>query len=621
LTRSAVAVFLLLVGATFGAFFVAQRLKGATPVVELHGGAQRPFSPNGDGIRDVKHFSIAVRKADRLTVDVLDTRGNDVRRLADDLVVTPSRPGRVSWDGRTDDGGKAPDGFYEVRVSMHRSGRSVIVPKTLRIDTRPPKPYVRAVQPGRIVGPGTSDILVNVARVSRHTPTDIAVWRTDTPQSRRVATGQIPPGLHRWRWDGKVAGLPAPSGTYLFQVAVTDQAGNLGRVPARVQPGGRAIPGVPGLTIRSLAAQPPVGPVTAGDQVTVGVDSRHRPYNWSVRRLGRARPVAKGKARQPGLLTFKAPAGPSGLYLLQIASAGHTIRVPILVQATTKAKLLVVLPMLTWLGRAPVDDGSDGLPDTLDAGGPVRWPRVLPGLPAGLRDEIAPLLVFLDRSHVSYDLTSDLALMVGDGPRATDRPGVLLAGAERWVTPAFARRLRRYVSDGGRLASIATDSLRRGVTVVSHDGGTDGTFARPTQPVDRDPFSTRLRNLRKLPAGTELRPIAGSADAPLLSFWDGTLGGFGAAEESEPPAAGDGVKLLAAVGVEPVADPNAASDALPPPPRPALTQVQLGKGWEIRIGLPGWTQKLGQDPDVDQLTRNAVDLLTGGKPKPRSLTR
>jgi hypothetical protein len=198
---------------------------------------------------------------------------------------------------------------------------------------------------------------------------------------------------------------------------------------------------------------------------------------------------------------------------------------------------------------------------------------------------------------------------------------VILAGGERWVTPPFARRLRRYVSDGGRLASIGTDSLRRGVTVTARNGGTDGRFARPTQPVDRDPFGARLRKLRELPAGTELRPIAGSADTPLLSFWDGTLAGFAAAEESEPPAPADGVKLLAAVGVEPVADPESADGTLPPPPRPAFTQVRLGKGTVIRIGLPGWAQKLGQDPDVDQLTRNAIDLIAGGKPKPRSLTR
>jgi flagellar hook assembly protein FlgD len=616
LTRPAVAVFLALVAATFGAFFAAQRLKGAAPIVELVG-AKRPFSPNGDGVRDVKRFAIAVRTADELTVDVVDTSGNEVRRLADDLRVRPNRPRNVRWDGRADDGRIAPDGFYQLRVTLRRTGRSVIVPAKLRIDTRPPRPYVRDVRPGPNVAPGTSGITVEVARISRKTPAEMTVWRTDGAEPVQVAHGEVPAGLHRWVWDGKAGGRPAPPGTYLFQVAVRDSAGNLGRTPPTVRLGGRIVHGRPGLTVRGLAAQAPVGPVTAGTKVTVEINSLHRPYSWQLRRVGRARAAARGRQASPQL-TFKAPAGPSGLYLLQLQSATSAIRVPILVQATKRAKVLVVVPMLTWVGGAPVDDNGDGLPDTLEHGSAVRWPRVLPGLPAGLAGDVAPLLVFLDRAGVAYDLTSDLALTLdGRGPRATDRTGVLLAGAQRWAAPAFAQRLRRFVVDGGRLVTIATDSLRRGVTVVSRDGGADGRFVRPTQAVDRDPFGARLRKPRSLPTGTELRPIAGSANAPLLAFWDGTLSGFTTAEESEPPLPSDNVKLLAAVGVEPV--PGDSADALPPPPRPALTEVQLGKGIVIRIGLPGWTQRLAKDPAVAQLTRNAFDLLVGGTPKPRSL--
>src|SRR5690349_23518981 len=37
-----------------------------------------------------------------------------------------------------------------------------------------------------------------------------------------------------------------------------------------------------------------------------------------------------------------------------------------------------------------------------------------------------------------------------------------------------------------------------------------GRLVRPTQPIDRDPFGARLRKLATLPAGTELKPIAGS---------------------------------------------------------------------------------------------------------------
>jgi hypothetical protein len=72
------------------------------------------------------------------------------------------------------------------------------------------------------------------------------------------------------------------------------------------------------------------------------------------------------------------------------------------------------------------------------------------------------------------------------------------------------------------------------------------------------------------------------------------------------------------VGVEPVpeaTDPN----ALPPPPRPALTQSRVGKGMVIRIGLPGWAQRIAADPEVSQLTWNAYDLLRGTPPKSRGV--
>jgi flagellar hook assembly protein FlgD len=617
LSKAAVAVFLLLVGATFGAFFAAQRLKGAAPVVELRG-AKRAFSPNGDGVHDVKRFGVAVRDADELTVDVLDRGGNEVRRLADRLRADAQRPSRLRWDGRDDAGAVAPDGFYQVRVSLGRTGRSVVVPTRLRVDTRAPRPYVRGIEPTPIVPPGTADIVVRVARVSSRTPTEVRVWRTDVPEPVQVATGQIRPGLHRWRWDGRTAGRPVPAGTYVVQIGVTDEAGNVGRVPAGMRPGRRP-PGRPGLTVRALAAQPPTGPVAAGERVTVGVDSRHRPYTWQLRRAGRSRPVAKGRQARPGLLSFKAPAGPSGLHLLELTSGPHRIAVPILVQARRRTDVLVVVPMLTWLGTVQVDDDADGFPDTLPRGGPVRWPRVLPGLPPGLAAEVAPLLVFLDRAGVPYDLTSDLALMHGKGPSADDRPGVLLAGSQRWITAGYARRLRRYVLDGGRLASFGADSLRRGVLVPRRRDGDPGVLRRPTQPIDRDPLGARLEPLRRLPAGTELRPIAGNASAPLLSFWDGSLGGFPAVEESAPPAAADRIRIVAGVGVEPVPEGSEESGALPPEPRPALTQARLGKGTVIRVGVPGWAGRLGEDPDVDQLTRNVLDILRGTAPKPRGL--
>ena len=81
MTTLARVVFLALVAATFGAFFVAQRLKGAPPVVQLKG--QRWLSPNGDGRRDRAELELRVRESDVLTADLIDEAGSPVRRLRD----------------------------------------------------------------------------------------------------------------------------------------------------------------------------------------------------------------------------------------------------------------------------------------------------------------------------------------------------------------------------------------------------------------------------------------------------------------------------------------------------------------------------------------------------------
>jgi flagellar hook assembly protein FlgD len=604
-SRTALAAFVVLVAATFAAFFVAQRLKGAPPVVELHH-ARSPFSPNGDHRLDVKHFTVEVRHPDKLTVDVVDESGGVVRRLADGRSAHPGVPIPLHWDGRDDDGTIVPDGRYLVRVTLSRTGRTVTAPHPLRVDTRPPRPYVKSVAPDRIVAPGTRTTFT-LGHLGRTRPTDVTLLRTDTPHPQVVAKGVVAGGEDSWTWDGRMHGAPAPAGTYLLQVERSDQAGNVARVPAQV-PTRAPIPGAPGITVRALGAQPPVGPVTAGERVSVNVDSRRRPYTWRLERVGEPGSVAHGRATSTPL-RFRAPDGRSGLYVLRLRAGRAGTRVPILVQSARRAKLLVVVPAITWEGSAAVDDGTDGQPDTLASGGPVPWPRVLPELPADFRTQVAPLLIFLDRSHVRYDLTSDLALALGTGPRATDRPAVLLAGSETWIPAAYGRRLRRYVLEGGRLATIGTDSLRRGVTLLSRAGGTSGQLARPTAEVDSDPFGARLSR-DELSAGTTLEPIAGDAQAPLLSFWDGTLTGFGAAEVSDPPASTEPATVKAGIGVAPTASEQ---------PRPAITQDTLGKGTVIRIGLPGWARRTTTDADVAQLTRNAVDVLIGAQPAPHDL--
>jgi hypothetical protein len=306
--------------------------------------------------------------------------------------------------------------------------------------------------------------------------------------------------------------------------------------------------------------------------------------------------------------------------------AGRAVtRVPLIVQARERATLLVVVPALTWLGRDPVDDPPlrDGMPDTLDraGGGRVRWPRVFAGgvgggdgLPAGFRSQVAPLLRFLDGERVRYDLTSDLDLALSESPRATDRNGVLLAGSQRWVTRQLARRLRRYVLDGGRVATFGTESLRRGVTIRSNGPETAGELLRPTQPTAQDPFGATLGAVRRSDVPVPISQLAGDPGYGLFTGSDGTLDGFSAFEESPPPE-GERAEVLAALGEPPEEpDPEAPADEPLPEERYALTAIRQGEedGLIVRVGLPEWTRRL-DEPEIAQVTRNIVDILRGTK--------
>src|SRR3954469_18536450 len=144
MTRLARIVFVLLVAATFAAFFVAQRLKNAPSVAEITH-VTPFFSPNGDGRGDVDRITFTAKQADRVTATIVDPEGDRVRRLAEGLEVRPGRAVNVVWDGRTDDGLRVHDGRYRLQLGLRRTGRSVVIPGSFNVDTTPPTPVVASV--------------------------------------------------------------------------------------------------------------------------------------------------------------------------------------------------------------------------------------------------------------------------------------------------------------------------------------------------------------------------------------------------------------------------------------------------------------------------------------------
>ncbi len=604
-TRLAALAFAALLVATFGAFFLASRLKNEPAVLD---DLQRVkyFSPNGDGRRDSEPIAFTIDATDRAAVDIVDADGAQVKRVAGDVLVRPRRVVKVRWNGREDDGTRAPDGVYRVRVILRREGRSVLAPKPFNLDTRPPNPAVIVGdRPGpTIVAPGTP-VGFRTRGAGSDTRPRFRVLRTDVspPQTVRRFAGER--GRRTYTWDGRTAaGAAAPPGTYLIAITASDKARNPATSPRLpLQP--RAVEGRPGVTIRSLAVQPPVRAVRAGDPVSFRVDARGRAYSWRLRRLGTSRPASFGrKSARRTTLVVRAPRGPSGIYLLEVQSHGSNTAVPLAVQARTHVGPLVVLPMITWLGRDPVDSTGDGVPDVFGSGSPVRFPRAFDyrgGLPAGLASDVAPLLVWMDRQGLRYDLTTDLALSFDDEPAG--RKGVLLAGAPEWVSRPVARRLRRFVSDGGRLALFGPRALRASVTVG------DALLSRPTPVTDTDALGARLAAVRRLapaPGGAlpALTVLRDDAALGLLEGFPGELGGFSEVEELVSPGRG---KVVTSVGEE--------TAKL----RPALSAVTMDKGLVIRVGLPEWVRRLqAGDASVTQITRNVIDLLRGVKPRARA---
>lgn len=491
--RLPLAAFGALVVATVGAFFVTQHLKVSTPLIA---GAPKPspseISPRGTGCggadRVARMSFYLLHRADDVAVYIVDRNGTIVRTLASGRHMRRGvrhPDGDFPWNGREDDGRVAPDGTYYYRIALLHQGRTVELSRPVVVQSEPPHPTVTDVTP-TLIPQGTTPAKISYSGAPQGSGVTVQIYRTDLPVRPKL----VKSFGASWRtesttWDGLIRGRRAPAGTYLVGLEVTDPACNTGRFPVVMPPARGSTPHA-GVTVRYLAAQPPLDPVPAGSAATVFVDSRQRPYTWALRRAGVKKKILGHGSGQGVALRVHVPAAAAGLFELAVRSGSHRTVVPLVAsRAHGGAKLLVVLPALTWQGLNPVDDDGDGVPNTLTAGGPISLQRPLAnGRPPGLDDEEG-LLAYLDKAHLDYDLTTDLALTAGTGPGLRGHRGVVLAGSERWVPAALGAALRSYALAGGRVLSIGIDSLRRGVTV-------EGNRAlHPTGPSTADIFGLR----------------------------------------------------------------------------------------------------------------------------------
>ncbi|MBV9943685.1 MAG: hypothetical protein JO262_16275 [Solirubrobacterales bacterium] len=247
-TRLSTVAFGILVVATIAAFFVTQHLKVTTPLIQ---GAPRPVP----GVIDPLHgVSCAGRnngattisfylqhRSDDADVYVIDGGGEIVRTVAIGRHMRKNvrnPDGVFHWDGRSGDGRVVPDGTYHFRVALLHQGRTIDltgVPVTVK--TMAPSPVVVSVSPALIpTGSGSTRVTIRYAGNETRSAT-VLLYRIDRSGPPRLIKTFVT-GWDRQTtvWDGTIRGGPAPAGTYLVSLEVTDAACDTGRWPSRLPP-------------------------------------------------------------------------------------------------------------------------------------------------------------------------------------------------------------------------------------------------------------------------------------------------------------------------------------------------------------------------------------------------
>ena len=247
MTRLSTGAFAVLVAATIGAFFVTQHLKVTTPLIQ---GFPRPLPgvvnplhgvPCIDG-RNSGSTTISFylqHRGDEVDVYVVDADDNIVRTVATGRQMHKDvrhPDGVFHWDGRLDNGQVAPDGTYYFRVVLIHQNQTIDLSDVpVKVKTVPPHPVVVSVSPSVTpTASGSRDVTIRYAGNENRLAT-VLIYRTDLPGGPRLVKAFLAKGQTAV-WDGMIRQRPAPAGTYLVALEVSDAACNTGRWPPRLPP-------------------------------------------------------------------------------------------------------------------------------------------------------------------------------------------------------------------------------------------------------------------------------------------------------------------------------------------------------------------------------------------------
>ena len=269
----------------------------------------KTFSPTCGCARGKANIVIKLRRADVLTVKVLDSSRRPVRILAAG-VFTHRGFSTFRWDGRTDLTARAPDGTYQAEVHLAQQHQTILLPNKIQLDTT--VPVVRDATP--IV-----QELAGRRQAGRLRPYRVPAEqaRTCAALSRRQSHCQYVPAHASGSvsWNGQAHGQTLPAGD-IHARAWSDRSGRqhhsgeAALAPAAANP---------------LTSSSPSAKIHAARRST-----------FRDRRLDRREAVlvaarqAKGVASSP-VLRLLAP-GRKGRYTLTVSEHGHANRAAVFVR-------------------------------------------------------------------------------------------------------------------------------------------------------------------------------------------------------------------------------------------------------------------------------------------------
>lgn len=264
MSRAPVAAFVALVIATVGAFFVTQHLKVTTPLIQGHPApVPDTINPvyggvclrrNGKGVpvltsyRRMKVSFYLQNRSDDVDVWIVNSAGDEIRQIASNVFMRAQPPQRrgFSWDGRLANGSVAPAGVYHIKVFLIHQGRYLLISNStaawpVTVETTRPQVRVTSVTPASITAGSPTSVTIRYSGTGSLRPR-ILIERIRHGHAQLVKSYAATTRAGQSTWNGTLAGgRPAPPGTYLVAVRLTDRACTTGISPVSAASAPRAV--------------------------------------------------------------------------------------------------------------------------------------------------------------------------------------------------------------------------------------------------------------------------------------------------------------------------------------------------------------------------------------------